>query len=146
VDEELKAFFGDLFQETEDERLTRCAGVDDPFSIPDASGYSGNVEQEIQLAETLQSILGIHSEDATGIASTIVATRKVAMTRLSKRQLDLSRIVNQTRNLPQFRHIVHSDGWDRLVNAASDYVEQSVAEAADERCTASLRPAWTRPA
>jgi hypothetical protein len=128
VDEELKAFFGDLFQESEDERLARYAGVDEPFSIPDASGYSGNVEPEIQLAETLQSMLGIHSEDAAGIASTIMATRKATVTKSSTRRQQIAQIVDGFRRMAMFGKIANSDGWTRLTESVLAMVEQSVAE------------------
>jgi hypothetical protein len=133
MDEYLKALFPALFDfENPDgcgslDRMARRLN-DEPFSVSDSTGYSGDVQQELALSETLQSLLGIHSEDASNIAAAIVVERQQKVTKASVRRLAVENIIHKFQRMPQLAKISNSTGWTKLVDAMLAYIENSVTE------------------
>lgn len=129
MDLELKAFFEDMFSETEDDRLARLNPDCEPFAFSDATGYAGDVVEEVNLAESLEALLGVDSIGASSIASEIVKARQADTTRVSKRRAELARIVERTRRLPALKSIYDHPSWNDLLESAECYVNKCVQEA-----------------
>jgi hypothetical protein len=142
VDEELRAWFQKILEPDEDSRLAEMAeACNKEFAVPDDAAYSGDIVQELELADLLAATTGMESADASNVANEIVRCRKASITRTSTRRQRVENIINKhLRRTPivrRYEALAKREGWhdsvdaafERLIDSTVRYVDQSVAEA-----------------
>jgi hypothetical protein len=137
MDLELETYFERILKAGDDEflavraaHLDSCFG-DEPFSLPDASGYSGDAAAEVETAILLEQVMGLDSQGAQDVVNEIVKCRQTAVAKVSKRRVALRNIIDRTRRLPVFRAIQDHPHWENLLVSAENMVSFAVAEAAE---------------
>jgi ribosome recycling factor len=143
MDLELATYFEKLLVPEESERLAKMAESlnDELFSLPDATGYSGNIAAEIENAILIEQVMGVDREGASSIASAITRERRQDQAKVCKslmksaeRRLAVERIVAPLRQ--KFHQLaiqdaIQDDGYDSfgsLTESMHRYVETAVQE------------------